>query len=466
MNGEKMKFDVMIIGAGPGGYVCAEKAAKLGLNVAIAENRELGGTCLNRGCIPAKAMLHSAQLYQSIKNSQEFGIKSQEPEVDMEQVYLYKESVLEKLRGGIAQLFQENNITCFHGRAVLEKDGTVTVYEAEKVEKVECKNVVLATGSVPAKISIPGIQCEGILTSDDLFQIRDHLPESLVIVGGGVISVEFAEVFSSFGTKVTIIETMPQILSTMDKEISRRMAMILKKRGVEIFTDAKVMEISKDAAGLCVCFKEKGMQKTTTGEKILLAVGRIANTEEVLGEGVSLEMEKGKIVTDENSKTSMEHVYAIGDVTECVQLAHVAFAQGKKVAAILAGKESEIDLTVIPSCVYTSPEIATVGITEQEAKALKQKVKIGKAITSANGKSVITHEGRGFVKLVFEKESHVLLGAQFMCARATDMIGEMATAIANRLTAEQLLRAMRAHPTINEMIGEAIEDAVSKWERG
>lgn len=453
-----MKFDVMIIGAGPGGYVCAEKAAKLGLNVAIAENRELGGTCLNRGCIPAKAMLHSAQLYQSIKNSQEFGIKSQEPEVDMEQVYLYKESVLEKLRGGIAQLFQANNITCFQGKAVLEKDGSVTVYEAEKVEKVACKNVVLATGSVPAKISIPGIQCEGILTSDDLFQIRDHLPESLVIVGGGVISVEFAQVFSSFGTKVTIIETMPQILSTMDKEISRRMAMLLKKKGVEIYTDAKVMEISENDTGLCVCFEEKGMQKTTIGEKVLLAVGRIANTEGVFGEGVSLEMEKGKILTDENFKTSMEHVYAIGDVTESVQLAHVASAQGKKVATILAGKESEIDLTVIPSCVYTSPEIATVGITELDAKTLKKEVKTGKAITSANGKSVLAHEERGFVKLVFDKESHVLLGAQFMCARATDMIGEMATAIANRLTAEQLRKAMRAHPTINEMIGEAIEE--------
>lgn len=461
-----MKFDVMIIGTGPGGYVCAEKAAKLGLKVAIAENRELGGTCLNRGCIPAKAMLHSAELYQSIKNSQEFGIISQEPEVDMDQVHVYKEAVLEKLRGGIAQLFQANKITCFQGKAVLEKDGAVTVYGDEKVEKVECENVVLATGSVPTKIPIPGIQYEGILTSDELFQLKDHLPESLVIIGGGVISVEFAQVFSSFGTKVTIIEAMPQILPMMDKEISRSMSMLLKKRGVEIYTGAKVMEISEDETGLYVSFEEKGIRKTTSGEKVLVAVGRSANTEDVLGEGVSLEMEKGKILTDENFMTSMDHVYAIGDVTKSVQLAHVASAQGKKVAAILAGKESEIDLTVIPSCVYTSPEIATVGITEQEAKALKKEVKTGKAITSANGKSVISHEERGFVKLVFEKESHVLLGAQFMCARATDMIGEMATAIANKMTAEQLLKAMRAHPTVNEMIGEAIEDAVSKLERG
>lgn len=461
-----MKFDVMIIGAGPGGYVCAEKAAKLGLSVAIAENRELGGTCLNRGCIPAKAMLHSAELYQSIKNSQEFGINSQEPQVDLEQVHVYKDSVLEKLRGGIAQLFQANKITCFEGKAVLEKDGTVTVYGKEAVEKIECENVVLATGSVPTKIPIPGIQYEGILTSDELFELRDHLPESLVIIGGGVISVEFAQVFSSFGTKVTIIEAMPQILPMMDKEISRSMAMLLKKRGVEIYTGAKVMEISEDETGLYVSFEEKGIRKTTSGEKVLVAVGRSANTEGVLGEGVSLDMEKGKILTDENFKTSMDHVYAIGDVTKSVQLAHVAFAQGRKVAAVLAGKESELDLTVIPSCVYTSPEIATVGITEQEAKALKKEVKTGKAITSANGKSVIAHEERGFVKLVFEKESHVLLGAQFMCARATDMIGEMATAVANRMTAEQLLKAMRAHPTINEMIGEAIEDAVFKLERG
>ena len=461
-----MKYDVMIIGAGPGGYICAEKAAKLGLQVAIAENRELGGTCLNRGCIPTKAMLHSAKLYQSIKNSEEFGIKSGKPSVDMEQVYQYKEEVSGKLREGIGHLFQANRITHFQGKAVLEKDGTVTVYEQDKVEIIECENVVLATGSVPAKIPIPGIDAEGVLTSDELLELKDHLPESLVIIGGGVISVEFAQIFSSFGTKVTMIEVMPQILPMMDKEISRSMTRLLKNRDIEVYTSAKVIEICEDTTGLNVSFEEKGIRKTICGEKVLVAVGRNSNLEEVLGEGVTLKMERGKIVIDENFKTSMDHVYAIGDVTKSVQLAHVASAQGKRVAEYLAGKESLTDLSVIPYCVYTSPEIASVGMTEQEAKSLKKKVKAGKAITSANGKSMLAHDERGFVKLVFEKESHELLGAQFMCARATDMIGEMATAVANKLTAEQLLAAMRAHPTINEMIGEAVEDAILKLEQG
>ena len=285
------------------------------------------------------------------------------------------------------------------------------------------------------------------------------MPKSLVIIGGGVISVEFASVFASLGCQVTIIEAMPRLIPNMDKEISQNLKMILKKRGVDIHTAASVQKIEKEEDGSVTCvYLEKEKECKANAEYVLCAIGRVPNTDGLFGEGVEPEMERGRVVVNENFESSIKNVYAIGDLVKGMQLAHLASAHGIYVAELLAGHHATVDLSVVPGCIYTDPEIASVGITEDDAKAKGLNVKVGKFIMSANGKSLITHEERGFIKVVADAETGVILGAQMMCARATDMIGEFGTAVANGLTAEHLLKGMRAHPTYNEGVDEALED--------
>lgn len=456
-------YDLIVIGAGPGGYVAAIKAAKLGMKTVIIENREVGGTCLNRGCVPAKAMLHAAKLYQESLSGERFGIISKEVSYDYGKVMVYKNESSESLRLGVEQLLKGNKVERIHGTGTLTKDGKVRVRTEEGEEIFQAKSILLATGSKPAFPPIEGIRLPGIMTSDELFQL-DHVPESLLIIGGGVIGVEFATVFSSFGSKVTLLEAEERLLPGLDKEISQNLKLILKKRGVDIHTGAFVQKIEKDGQEFVCTYKETARNKEKVEvlkvPYLLSAVGRIPNTDGLLEEGASLNMNRGRILVKEDFETSMPGVFAIGDVIGGIQLAHAASSQGICAVEKMSGKESSIDLTVIPSCVYTDPEIACVGITEEEAKEKGIETVTGKFLTHANCKSLITKEERGFVKVITSKETGVLLGAQMMCARATDMIGEMATAISNKLTAEQLLKAMRAHPTYNESIGEALEECV------
>ena len=373
------QFDLIVIGAGPGGYVAAIKAAKLGLKTAVIENREVGGTCLNRGCIPAKAMIHASSIYREMQNSEEIGIFASEVTYDYGRILEYKERTTRQLVQGIEQVLK-------------------------------------------------------------------------------AISVEFATVYAALGTKVTILEAMPRLVPNMDKEISQNLKMILKKRGIEIHTAAAVQSIEQDEDGYLCHYTEKEKEQQAKGAYVLCAVGRCANTDGLLGEDMTLELAGGRVVVDEHFATSMPHVYAIGDLIGGAQLAHAASAQGVAVAERLAGKARSIDVNVIPGCVYTDPEIASAGLTEDEAKEKGIEVETGKFIMSANGRSIITKEERGFIKVVADKESHVILGAQMMCARATDMIGEFVTAITNQMTVSQLLKGMRAHPTYNEGIGEALEE--------
>ncbi len=454
-------YDLLVIGAGPGGYVAAIKAAKMGMKVAVVENREVGGTCLNRGCVPAKAMLHAAKLYQEVVSGEQFGIHVEEVSFDYGKVMSYKNETSESLRLGVEQLLKGNKVERIHGIGTLMKDRRVRIKTKEGEEILQAKNILLATGSKPVLPPIEGIHLPGIMTSDEMFQL-DHVPESLLIIGGGVIGVEFATVFSSFGSKVTLLEAEERLLPSLDKEISQNVKLLLKKRGVDIHTRAFVQRIEKEDCEFLCTFLEKGKdQEKTEVRKIpylLSATGRIPNTDGLLEELTLLEMDRGRILVNENFETSMPNVFAIGDVIGGSQLAHVASSQGICAVERMNGKEPSIDLSVVPSCVYTDPEIACVGITEQEAIEKGIKIVTGKFLTHANSKSLITKEERGFVKVVIDKETNVLLGAQMMCARATDMIGEMGTAISNKLTVMQLLKAMRAHPTYNESIAEALND--------
>lgn len=450
-------YDVMVIGAGPGGYVAAIRAAKLGLHVAVVEEDRAGGTCLNRGCIPAKAMIHAAETYRSAREADQFGVETGRVSFDYGKILAYKEETTDALVQGVEQLLAGNGVDRLAGKGTLLAGKKVRVTTEEKEEVYAADHIILAAGSKPLLLPIPGMDLPGVLTSDGLFRLQE-CPESLAIIGGGVISVEFATAFAGLGTKVTILEALPRLVPNLDKEISQNLKMILKKRGVDIHTSASVQEVAEEDGRYVLRFTEKEKEQEASARYVLCAVGRVPNTEGLFAEDALPDMERGRVLVDEKFETSIPGVYAIGDLIFGMQLAHTASAQGTVVAEHLAGKSASVDLSVVPSCVYTDPEIASVGLTEEDAKEQGIPVRVGKFIMSANGKSLISREERGFVKILAAEESGVILGAQMMCARATDMIGELATAVANGLTAKQLLRGMRAHPTYNEGVGEALEE--------
>ena len=454
------EYQLIVIGAGPGGYEAAIRAAQLGLTTALIERRDVGGTCLNRGCIPTKAMLHSAQLYREAANFELFGLHTENTSFDWAKVHQRKNDVVVKLRTGIEQLIKANKIDFFNNSASILGKNDV---QLDQGEVIRGENILIATGSVPARPPIPGLDLPNVVTSDDLlddphFTQADSLAKEILIIGGGVIGVEFASVFSSFGCHVTIVEAMERILPTMDREISQSLNMVLKKRGVSIHTGAMVEKLEQDENGLVCHFTEKGKAQAVPAQQVLVAIGRRPNTQGLFAEGFEVACERGRIVTDENFRTSVDSIYAIGDVTSKIQLAHMASAQGICAVHIIAGQKPPIDLRYVPGCIYTDPEIASVGITEDEAKQQGIPVKKGKFLMTGNGRSLIDEQERGFIKVLAHQETDVILGAQLMCSRATDIVAELATAIVNGLTCAQLAGVIRPHPTFCEGVTEAVED--------
>lgn len=454
------EYQLIVIGAGPGGYEAAIRAAQLGLTTALIERRDVGGTCLNRGCIPTKAMLHSAQLYREAANFELFGLHTENTSFDWAKVHQRKNDVVVKLRTGIEQLIKANKIDFFNNSASILGKNDV---QLDQGEVIRGKNILIATGSVPARPPIPGLDLPNVVTSDELlddphFTQADSLAKEILIIGGGVIGVEFASVFSSFGCHVTIVEAMERILPTMDREISQSLNMVLKKRGVSIHTGAMVEKLEQDENGLVCHFTEKGKAQAVPAQQVLVAIGRRPNTQGLFAEGFEVACERGRIVTDENFRTSVDSIYAIGDVTSKIQLAHMASAQGICAVHTIAGQKPPIDLRYVPGCIYTDPEIASVGITEDEAKQQGIPVKKGKFLMTGNGRSLIDEQERGFIKVLAHQETDVILGAQLMCSRATDIVAELATAIVNGLTCAQLAGVIRPHPTFCEGVTEAVED--------
>ena len=454
------EYQLIVIGAGPGGYEAAIRAAQLGLTTALIERRDVGGTCLNRGCIPTKAMLHSAQLYREAANFELFGLHTENTSFDWAKVHQRKNDVVVKLRTGIEQLIKANKIDFFNNSASILGKNDV---QLDQGEVIRGENILIATGSVPARPPIPGLDLPNVVTSDELlddphFTQADSLAKEILIIGGGVIGVEFASVFSSFGCHVTIVEAMERILPTMDREISQSLNMVLKKRGVSIHTGAMVEKLEQDENGLVCHFTEKGKAQAVPAQQVLVAIGRRPNIQGLFAEGFEVACERGRIVTDENFRTSVDSIYAIGDVTSKIQLAHMASAQGICAVHIIAGQKPPIDLRYVPGCIYTDPEIASVGITEDEAKQQGIPVKKGKFLMTGNGRSLIDEQERGFIKVLAHQETDVILGAQLMCSRATDIVAELAPAIVNGLTCAQLAGVIRPHPTFCEGVTEAVED--------
>ncbi len=450
-----MTFDIAIIGGGPGGYTAAEKAAKEGLSVVLFEQDRIGGTCLNRGCIPTKALLHTAEAYAALADAEALGIHVENISVDFAAMHRRKDSVVSALRQGVEKLMKANKVTVVSGTACIQAPSVVSC----NGETYEVKDILIATGSKVFYPPIPGIHGPGVYNSDDLLEGEGKALNSLVIIGGGVVGVECACLYRDLGCEVTILEVADHILPPMDREIAQRLTMFLKKQGITVAAKVSVEKIEGEPGAMSVTYRDKkGTSYTVQAEGVLAATGRRANLEGLLSEGLDLQLERGAVVGDYAGCTSIPHIYVIGDAKAGnIQLAHVASAQGENAVAHIVGKPLPLDLSVVPSCVYTNPEIASVGLTEDEAKAAGIKPKCGKILTGANGKCLIEGAESGYVKVVSDSETGRILGAQLVCPRATDMIGELAVAVQKKLTAAELAAVVHAHPTFGEMVYGAVE---------
>ncbi|MBO4235823.1 MAG: FAD-dependent oxidoreductase [Firmicutes bacterium] len=432
-----MNYDIAIIGGGPGGYTAAEKAAHKGLSVVLFEKDALGGTCLNRGCIPTKALLHGAALGESFS-----------------ELHDRKNAVVEILRSGTEGLMKKSKVTVVNGEAFVEEAGLVSC----NGEVYEAKNIIVAVGAEPSVPPIPGADREGVYTSDDLLEGGGKNLQSLIIIGGGVIGVEIGSFYASIGTQVTILEAMDHILPQMSKEIAQRAGMVLKKNSVEVFDKVQIKEITGEPGYMTVSYvNKKGEELTATADGVLMATGRIPIAEKIFKKEIGLGFERGAVVADENGETAVKGIYVIGDAkARNIQLAHVAEAQAKNVVSVICGEEPIVDMKTVPSCIYTNPEIATVGISEDDAKERGIEVRTVKIPTGSNGKCLIEGAEAGFVKLMIG-EGDVILGAQLICPRATDLIAELALAVSHGMTTRDIASVIHPHPTFSEMIMAAAE---------
>ena len=458
-----MDYQLIVIGAGPGGYTAALRAAALGLHTAVVECREVGGTCLNRGCIPTKTLLHASQVYRDAVDGASMGVHATNATFDMGEIFAYKRGVSEKLRNGIHGLLKSAKVDLIEGVGRIAAPGQVDVTAADgAVSRYTAERILIATGSVNVRPPIPGLDLPGVMTSDELLEGCDRLYDSLVIIGGGVIGVEFATFYRNLGCAVTLVEGMDRLLPNMDRELGQNLQQIMKKQGVEVLTNAMVQSLEQTESGLAVHVLQKGAEKTVTGEKVLCAIGRRAYWDGVFAEGMNPETRGKSLKVDENFQTSIPGVYAIGDASSVVQLAHVAAAQGTACVERMYGVADHVDLNVIPSCIYSTPEIAVVGITEAEAKERGVPAVVGKCTMFGNARTVIEDPGRCFMKIVAHAETHEILGASLMCQHASDMISQISAAMVNHQTAEELRRVMRPHPSFEEAMTEALDALASK----
>ena len=456
------EFDLIVIGAGPGGYVAALRAAKLGASVAVIESRQTGGTCLNRGCIPTKNMLHSSGLYHEISSKNTAGVKVNEIDFELDAVLKRNQEISAQLSTGIESMFRSAKVELLHGLGTIIAPGQVKITGEQGEEVIGGKKILVATGSVPFCPPIPGLDLEGVYTSDDILAGAGRRFNSLIIIGGGVIGVELATFFNDIGCKVTVLEGLDRLLPNLDRELGQNLGMIMKKRGVEMALNAMVKSVEKTDGGMKVNYDQKGKLGSAEGEAVLCAIGRKPYFEGTFAPDLQPNTERGRLVVDENFQTSIPGVYAVGDVSSRIQLAHVASAQGTACVEALFGKGSQMNLNIVPSCIYCRPEIGSVGITEADAKAAGIPIKVGKGLLGANARNLIIDGDRSFMKLIAHAETGVLLGAHLMCEHAAEMVGELGQAVANSLTARQLLTAMRPHPTFEETLSEALNDLCAK----
>src|SRR6056297_881170 len=468
VNTMKSTYDVAILGGGPGGYVAAIRAAQYGLKTALIEKDEVGGTCLNRGCIPTKAMLHSCEILHEIKSAERLGIEVAAPKMNIEKLYSFKDLMVKKHVGGVKSHLKRNRVDVYKGTGGFIDEHSLQVKGPEQAreqdshsetdQQISAEHIIIATGSRPVIPPIPGLDEIEYWTSTTLLEENRELPESMLIIGGGVIGTECATILNDLGVKVTILEMMDQLLPQMDREAAELLRKSLKKDGVEILTGVKVTSVLADGGVIQCRIESEGGSSTVAAAELMLAVGRGPVTEIPGIENLPIKTGRTGIEVNCNLQTAAPTIYAIGDVNGNWQLAHAASAEGLAAVDHITGKRNHTNLNIVPSCIYTRPEIASVGMTAVQARESGYPVAEGYFPIASNSKSMIMGETSGFVKIVSDEETGELLGAQIVAPRATDMIGEMTVALSAEVTVEEIGAAIHPHPTVSEALMEALHD--------
>lgn len=450
-----MKKELIIIGAGPGGYVAAIRAAQLGAKVTVIEGRDIGGTCLNRGCISTKAMYTNAKKINELKNMEEFGIKIDGFSLDFDKIQSRKNSVVDQLVGGIEKLLKAYQVEVIQGWASFTGDKTleVTTAEGESIS-LEGEKIIIASGSKPTILPVDGSDLPGVITSDELLNI-DHIPKKLAVAGSGVIGIELAAIFNAYGSEVTVVSST--LLKRMDGEMIKRVQPYLKKQGMDIKQDCRVTGIQKTDTGLKVDIRNKktGKEDVVEADTLLMAPGREPMLKGLNLEKAGIEYDANGVKVDKNLQTNINGVYAIGDVLGGMMLAHVASHQGIAAVENMMGQHSHIRLDIVPDCVFMDPQLAGVGMTEEQVKEEGIEYISGKFMFGANGKALGMGEPEGFVKMLARKDNHQLLGMHVMGAHASDLIHEGALALSHDMTLEDITKTIHAHPTLAETVMEA-----------
>ncbi|MFD2673445.1 dihydrolipoyl dehydrogenase [Marinicrinis sediminis] len=453
------EVDVVVVGAGPGGYVAAIRAAQLGKSVVIIDKGTVGGVCLNVGCIPSKALISAAHRYENIVHSEEMGMTVEGVKVDFAKVQEWKQGVVNKLTGGVSSLLKGNKVQVVQGEAYFIDENTVSVSNEDDSQRFKFNHCIIATGSRPIELkAFP--YGEKIISSTGALVLQE-IPKSMVVIGGGYIGIELGQTYAKFGTKVTILEGSDAVLPGFEKDMTRYVSKNLKKLEVDVHTEAMAQGYTETDEGMEVSFTVKGEEKKVTAEYVLVTVGRRPNTDEIGLEGIGLKMtDRGLIEIDKQCRTSVKNIYAIGDIVEGFALAHKASYEGKIAAEVLAGQNSVIDYKAIPAVVFSDPEMSSVGITQSEAKAQGIEVEIGKFNFAANGRALAMNSAEGFVKIIADKKTGVVLGGQVVGPEASNLIAELGLAVETAMTLEDVSLTIHAHPTLGEIVMESAEGAL------
>lgn len=453
--------DLVVIGSGPGGYVAAIRAAQLGLDVAVIEkDPKFGGTCLHRGCIPTKALLHTANLLDEVRHADKFGIKTSDPALDLDQAQAYKQGVVDKNAKGVEFLFKKNKVEGVHGTGRVVSPTRVEVQGSSGTRSFETRFILIATGSIPRDVPIAPTDGRHVVNSDHILEV-ESIPDSLVVVGSGAVGSEFSSIFRSFGSEVTLVEMLPKILPLEDEDVSKELERSFKKRGIAIKTGTKLAGAEVQGGVVEVGLEKDGKLESISADMLLVAIGRAPVTDGIGLEAVGVKTERGYIQVNEYMQTTMPTIYAIGDVVPTPWLAHVASAEGIVAVEHMAGVETfPLNYDQVPSVTYCEPEVGSVGLSEIEARERGFDVAVGKFPFSASGKAAIEGKTAGFVKVVRETKYDQLLGVHIIGPRATDLIAEACVALKIESTTEELFRTIHAHPTLSEAMAEAAHAAV------
>ena len=461
------KFDIIIVGGGPGGYVTAIRAAQLGMRTALVEEKHLGGICLNWGCIPTKALLRSAEIYRNIKHANEYGIKVDNVTFDLADIVKRSRGVAAKLSGGVAHLLKKNKVTVFDGWGKLAGVSGARQITVEKDNKLiatlSAKHIILATGARARQL--PGLEADGKLvwTYREAL-VPKEMPKSLLVIGSGAIGIEFASFFNEFGAKITVVEVMDRVLPVEDEEISKFAHKAFTKQGINIMTKAIVKSLKRNDQNVCVTIEQNGKTSEITVDRVISAVGIVGNVENIGLEGTKVKVDRTHVEINQWCETGEAGVYAIGDLTGPPWLAHKAEHEGVICVEKIAGVKNihPLDLSRIPGCTYCHPQIASIGLTEVAAKEKGYKIKVGRFPFMANGKAVALGEDEGMIKVIFDEKTGELLGAHMIGAEVTELIQGYSIAKTLETTEEDLMHTVFPHPTLSEMMHEVVLDAYGK----